>query len=227
MLGLVGCASALPTFAGGSTTPRFRTDVGFGGAARVPFGDLNENVLGDAYRERVEAGGVVPAVYVRRGLTEKFDLGIMVAGTDARLEFRGEKVMSDEPTTRTSFIYGIAPYGGWIPEDENSGSGGRVGLDLPLVYGIDFSGVYELWIGPRITNEYLFGDFTLAGQPQSASAYSIRAGGVFGMALGLRRIHALLELTAAWEHWFGEHGSTDINRGGVVLIPAFAIRIRI
>lgn len=227
MLGVLACASAVPTFAGGSKTPRHRTDVGVGGAARVPFGDLNEGVLGDAYRERVEAGGVVPTAYVRRGLTERFDLGVMVTGTDLRLEFRGEKVLSPEPTTRASLVYALAPYGGWIPDNNQSGSGGRVGFDLPVVYGIDFNGVYELWFGPRLTHEYVFGDFMLAGQSRAASAHAFRAGGVLGMALGFRRLHALIELTAGWEQWLGNHGGARINRGGVALIPAFAIRLRI
>lgn len=227
MLTLAGCTSALPTFSGGSTTARYRTDVGFGGAARVPVGKLRDNVVTNPYRERVEAGGVVPTAYVRRGLNERFDLGIMVSGTDVRLDFRGEKVLSPEPTIRTAFVYALAPFGGWIVEDDNSGSGGRAGLDVPLVYGIDFGGVYELWLGPRVTNEYIWGNFPLAGLRPRATAIGLRAGAVIGMALGLRRIHAMIELTAAWEQWWGEHSTTSLNHGGVVLIPAFGLRIRI
>ena len=42
---LSGCATAVPAMSGGSTTPKNRTDVGLGGAARVPLGDLKDPVV--------------------------------------------------------------------------------------------------------------------------------------------------------------------------------------
>jgi hypothetical protein len=50
---------------------------------------------------------------------------------------------------------------------------------------------------------------------------------VIGMALGVRRIHALLELTAAYEYWFIDHAGGSLNRGGFVLIPGFGLRLRL
>jgi hypothetical protein len=164
--------------------------------------------------------------YGRYGLTDKWDLGLMVAGTTVRAEARYAHVLQ-EGTTRSSLIVGLAPYGGWIPDRDVSGSGGRVGFEVPFVYGIEIGGVYEIWIGARGSGEYVFGDFQVAGSERKASGAGVRAGPVIGMALGVRRVHALIELTAAYEYWFIDHAGVSLNRGGFVLIPGFGIRLRL
>jgi hypothetical protein len=215
---------------GASITPKNRTDLGLGGAARVPLGGLKDPVVVDPgeseYRYAADAGGVVPMAYGRYGLTDKWDLGLMVAGTTVRAEARYAHVLQ-EGTTRSSLIVGLAPYGGWIPDRDVSGSGGRVGFEVPFVYGIEIGGVYEIWIGARGSGEYVFGDFQVAGSERKASGAGVRAGPVIGMALGVRRVHALIELTAAYEYWFIDHAGVSLNRGGFVLIPGFGIRLRL
>ena len=227
---LGGCATAVPAMSGASITPKNRTDLALGGAARVPLGGLKDPVVVDPgeseYRYAADAGGVVPMAYGRYGLTDKWDLGLMVAGTTVRAEARYAHVLQ-EGTTRSSLIVGLAPYGGWIPDRDASGSGGRVGFEVPFVYGIEIGGVYEIWIGARGSGEYVFGDFQVAGSGRKASGAGVRAGPVIGMALGVRRVHALIELTAAYEYWFIDHAGVSLNRGGFVLIPGFGIRLRL
>jgi len=227
---LGSCATAVPAMSGASITPKNRTDLGLGGAARVPLGGLKDPVVVDPeeseYRYAADAGGVVPMAYGRYGLTDKWDLGLMVAGTTVRAEARYAHVLQ-EGTTRSSLIVGLAPYGGWIPDRDVSGSGGRVGFEVPFVYGIEIGGVYEIWIGARGSGEYVFGDFQVAGSERKASGAGVRAGPVIGMALGVRRVHALIELTAAYEYWFIDHAGVSLNRGGFVLIPGFGIRLRL
>lgn len=226
---LGGCATAVPTMMGASTTPRHRTDLGLGGAARVPLGDLRDPAVVDPgesqYRYAADSGGVVPMAYGRYGLAENWDLGLMVSGTTIRADVRYERVLR-EGTTRTALVVGMAPYGGWIPVQDQSGSGGRVGFEVPFVFGVEIGGIYEVWLGARGSGEYVFGDFQIAGSEQRASGAGIRAGPVVGMALGVRRVHALVELTAAYEYWFIDHAGTSLNRGGFVLIPGFGIRLR-
>lgn len=227
MLG--GCATAVPAMSGGSLTPRHRTDVGLGGAARVPLGQLRDPVVLDPgqsqYRYASDAGGVVPMAYGRYGLGERWDLGLMVAGATVRAEARYERVLQ-EGTTRKALVVGMAPYGGWIPDRDQSGRGGRVGFEVPFVFGAEIGGIYEIWIGARGSGEYVFGDFQIAGSEQRASGAGLRIGPVIGMALGVRRIHALVELTTAYEYWFIDHAGASLDRGGFVLIPGFAIRFR-
>ena len=144
-----GCATAVPAMAGGSTTPKNRTDIGIGGAARVPLGDLKDPAVSDpgepGYREAADAGGVVPVAYARYGLSKTWDLGLMVAGTTLRADARHETVLRDgSDQTRSSLVVGIAPYGGWITDNDGSGSGGRVGLEVPFTFGVDVGGVYEV-----------------------------------------------------------------------------------
>ena len=230
-LGAVGgCATAIPAMSGGSTTPEHRTDLGLGGAARVPLGDLRDPVVLDPgqsqYRYAADAGGVVPMAYGRYGIARNWDLGLMVSGATVKAEARYEKVLQ-EGTTRSSLVVGLAPYGGWIPDRDQSGSGGRVGFEVPFVYGVEIGGIYEMWIGARASGEYAFGDFQIAGSEQKASGTGLRAGPVIGMALGIRRIHVLIELTAAYEYWFIDHAGTSLDRGGFVLIPGFGVRLRL
>ncbi len=215
---------------GASTTPKHRTDLGLGGAARVPLGDLRDPAVLDPgeseYRYATDAGGVVPMAYGRYGLSEEWDLTLMVSGATVKAEARYGRVLR-EGTTRSSLIVGLAPYGGWIPDRNESGSGGRVGFEVPFVFGVEIGGVYELWLGARGSGEYVFGDFQVAGSNQRASGAGVRAGPVIGMALGVPRIHVLVELTAAYEYWFIDHAGASLNRGGFVLIPGFGIRLRL
>ncbi|MBW2508618.1 MAG: hypothetical protein JRE81_08315 [Deltaproteobacteria bacterium] len=226
---LGGCATAVPAMIGASTTPNNRTDVGFGGAARVPLGELKDPAVidpGDSqYRYAADAGGVVPMAYGRYGLADRWDLGLMVSGATVRAEVRYERVLT-EGTTRKALVVGMAPYGGWIAERDQSGGGGRVGFEVPFAFGVEIGGIYEIWLGARGSGEYVFGDFQIAGSEQRASGAGLRAGPVVGMALGIRRIHVLVELTAAYEHWFIDHAGTSLDRGGFVLIPGFGVRLR-
>ncbi|HJK90513.1 MAG TPA: hypothetical protein RMH85_34655 [Polyangiaceae bacterium LLY-WYZ-15_(1-7)] len=224
---LSGCASAVPAWSGGSTTPKQRTDVALGGAARVPTGELRD-LEGLPQRRAAQGGGVVPVGMLRRGLTRHLDVGLMVAGTDARLELRGELGV-EEGSTRSAWVWAVAPQVGWIPEEDGSGSGTRFGLDLPFVRAMDFGGVYDVWFGLRVGAEGVTGDFALeeGGAAAGASAFGLRAGGLVGLAAGFRRVHAFLEVTVAYERWWGSHGERSLDRGGAVLLPAFGLRVRL
>jgi len=228
--GLGGCATALPAMSGGSTAPKNRTDIGLGGAARVPLGDLKDPAVPDPgqsqYQYATDAGGVVPMAYGRYGIARNWDLSLMVSGATVQAVARHESVLR-EGTSRSALIVGLAPFGGWIPDRDQSGSGGRVGFEVPFVYGVDIGGIYEVWLGARASGQYVFGDFQVSGSQQRASGAGVQAGPVIGMALGVRRIHVLMELTAAYEHWFIDHAGTSLNRGGFVLIPGFGVRLRL
>ena len=226
---LGACATAVPAMSGGSTTPRYRTDLGLGGAARVPLGDLQgtpDMSAADDYLDGAEAGGMVPLAYGRYGMGEHWDLGLMVSGTTVRAEARGEKLLS-RGIVRSSLVYGLAPYGGWIPENDGSGSGGRVGGEIPFVFAAEVGTAYELWFGARGSAEYVTGMFELQGDEQDTQGLGLRIGPVLGMALGIPRFHVLLELTAAYEHWFIDSEQESFDQGGFVLIPGFGFRLRL
>lgn len=223
-----GCASALPSFQGGSTTPRYRTDIAGGAAARLPFGDLrpDENDPTQTAFQEADGGGIVPVAFARLGLARQMDVGLMAAGTTLKLDMRRELVL-EEDTTRRAFVIAVSPYVGFMPDrGEIDGHATRFGVDVPLTYGLDIGGLYEVWLGPRIGMEGLVGNFETATDDVNASVFILRTGGVAGIAAGFRRVHTLFELGFAWEHQWGTVG-TRVARGGVVLTPAFGLRIRL
>ncbi|MBC7173053.1 MAG: hypothetical protein H5U40_11520 [Polyangiaceae bacterium] len=227
-----GCAPAHPAFVGGSTTPARRADLGLGGAARIATGDLRNADFDAAdasrYRESAEGSGVVPAAFGRYGLERGFEVGLLAAGTLLRLDFRREHVI-DHGSTRPAFIYGLAPYAGYVKGSEGGdGQGHRLGLELPLAYAVEFGGIYEFWVGGRGAIERVHGEFLhVAGAREDATGIGVRGGAVLGLGLGFRRVHALVELTGGYERWWVEHGDESLDRGGFVLTPAFALRFRI
>lgn len=221
-----GCATAVPAMVGGSTTPKHRTDIGVGGAARVPLGNLKVWDPPD-FQPSANAGGVAPMAYGRYGLGKTWDLGLMVAGTMLRVDVRHETLLRDG-STRSSLVVGIAPYGGWITESGPRSAGGRAGLEVPFTFGVDIGGIYEFWIGARASGEWVTADFETSDVDGLEFGWGVRIGPVIGMALGVRRFHALLELTAAYEHWsIGSDDGGRLKRNGVALIPGFALRLRL
>lgn len=226
-----GCAGPIPSLGGGSTTPAHRTDLALGGAVRVPTGELRD-VPGPA-RSSTRGNGIVPVAAVRHGVSRGWDVGLSVAGTTLRTELRHEKVLR-HGSTRPSYVFAVAPYVGVLSEDEEgSGDGLRFGVDLlPLAYSVDFGGVYELWVGPRLGVEHVRGDYALDGATRAARAWGVRAGAILGLGLGFRRVHVLFELSAYYERWSGDHGegsasAQSLDAQGLVLEPAFALRVRL
>lgn len=213
---LSGCASALPGFDGGGTTPARRTDVLIGGAARIPLGGDEAITAGDAL-----AGGLVPAAAVRHGIRRGLDLGVFGSGTDGALSLRKEHVFQED-STRKVLLFGGRIYGGAIVRrDDGDDRGRRLGLELPLLYALDVGGLYEGFFGLRAALEHARVD----GADGDKRGAVFRVGPSLGFGLGLRRVHGALELGMGVEARSGSLGREDGRVGGY-LLPAFALRIR-
>ena len=220
-----GCAPAVPALLGSSPTPTHRSDVAVGGAARVPVGQLREG--SESGFSDLTAGGVTPVALYRYGIADDWDMGVMVAGTNVRLEAHGEKVVK-EGSTRSTQVLGAALELGWLPETREGGGGAfRLGAEVPIAYAIDFGGVYDAWVGVRAGFEHLRGDVLFGDTKASLSATAIRVGPTIGLGAGFRRFMVLIEATLFYEGWFGDHGGEDIGRHGVVVVPGFALRMRL
>jgi hypothetical protein len=220
-----GCASAVPLLAGGATTREDTWAASAGGATRVAFGGARRRPAeGEApYAGAVQ--GVVPVVAFRQGVARHWDVGLMAAGTDLRLEGRHEIVLR-EASTRPSVLLGAAVLGGYAGEGvgaaDGAARGGRMGVEIPVVYAVEFGPVYDLWMGGRVAAEHV----RLRGDMAAGSATAVRGGLVLGLGAGFRRLHAQLELTAYYERWLGAPDATGLG-GGLVLVPAFALRVRL
>lgn len=229
---LGGCAVAVPALTFGSTTPHRRTDVAAGGAARIARGAVRASANGipdlESTRGTVDATGIVPTAVVRYGLGERLDLGLTAAGTAFRIDLRTERELR-QGSTRVALVYGLAPSYGYLdPVGTDEGAGHRIGLEPVLALGIDFGGLYDVWAGPRLIVDGLVGRFEdAAGVLRDARGTRLDVGGVFGIAAGLRRVHAYLEISVLHERWWGRTGTTSFDRDGLVLLPAFGLRLRL
>lgn len=231
-IGLGGCAVAMPAITGGSTTPHLRTDLAAGGAARIASRDVRASANGvpelESNRDAVDANGIVPVAAVRYGLGERLDLGLVAAGTGFRFDVRGETVLR-QGTTRVALVYGAGPsYGYLVPRGSDSGGAHRFGLEPIVSVSVDFGGLYDVWVGPRLIVDGLLGRFEDATATlKDARGMRLDVGGVFGIAAGVRRVHAFVEISALYERWWGSQGGTTFDRHGLVLLPAFGLRLRI
>lgn len=224
-LGASACAPALSSFSGSRTTPEGRGDLAVGASVRAPLGDLarpaDQAVLG-----LTSPGGVAPAGFFRLGLTRRIDMGVLIAGTTGRLEIR----LSHRLSGTARVIGGLSGYGGYVVREddpEGRGEGFRAGALVPLVLSLDLGSVFEAWGGLRLGYEHVGG--TVRPDPALAmtgEANAFRGGLVVGLAIGLARIHALIELAADYEYWRGQLAGADFERQGIALVPGFAIRAR-
>jgi hypothetical protein len=224
-----GCAPALPTFSGGSTTPHDREDLAVGLAARAPALDLSAPSGGgaDELLTLAAPGGVVPAGALRFGLDGGWDLGVVVAGSGGRLEVRTGGLLGSSVTWHV----GAAISGAYqrsearqIDDDTTlaGAEGYRVGGLVPLSVGMALGGIFEAWGTVRLGAEHVGGSVGAA----SGDAWTLRSGLALGLAVGFRRVHVMVELAVDFEHVRGQLGGAVIERSGLVLTPATALRIR-
>lgn len=230
-----GCAFAPAPLVGGETTPHRRTDLAAGGSMRAPTGKLRGSSPGAAgtLQESSSGRGVSPMVLARYGVAEHLDLELGASGTHGRVGARREWVLGEGVSiTRPALIVGGQLSVGRVfdsGDGDNAGDGGlRFSIDVPVTLSVDFGSVYEAWVGWRVGVDHVRGDFVPAEAvtPVNGSANGLRTGPVLGLAVGQRRVHAMIEVTVAYEHWWIDLAGTS-TRGGIVFIPAFALRVRI
>lgn len=197
-----GCAPAVPVLGGALPTPEHRAAVSAGASFRLPLGD-------ELPEEPAAPGGAAPVASFRHGLGPTTDLGLMAVGPLARLDVRHAILLVDD-TIRTALSGAVAPYVGAVDD-----GGVRWGVQVPLLFTVDALSLVELWAGPRV-------GFESAVSDAQGAVTGLSAGGVVGLGIGFRHLHVLTELSAVYERWSG-----DATRSGVVLIPAFALRLRL
>jgi hypothetical protein len=228
-----GCAPALPTLSGGRTTPGDRADLAVGLAARAPALDLSPpDAPGTSELLTLSGpGGIVPVGVFRMGLDEDWDLGVVVAGTGGRIEVRSGGALG----TLANYHVGAAVSAGYQTSEARQGTTGemlasaegyRAGGFVPLGIGAAIGGIFEAWGTVRLGAEYVAGSVGSAMTARSGDAWILRSGLALGLGVGFRRIHVLLELSVDFEHVRGQLGGVAIDRSGIVLTPATALRLR-
>ncbi|MCS6797554.1 MAG: hypothetical protein NZ898_03310 [Myxococcota bacterium] len=208
-------ASCAPTVAaplGASVAPEGRFELAAGASGRLPGRRIREAAASDARMANgVVGGGPAPVLAIRHGLSRRVDVSLLVVGAGAGAEVRFAPVLVEGPA-RMRLFTGVR---GLVAVDASGDSDGlrtRVVLDAPLAVGIDASSLLLVWGGLR-------GGTILVDGPRGPRAW--RGGALLGFGTGLRDVHALAELGATFESWHG-----GVGAAGLVLEPAFAIRLR-
>ena len=129
---------------------------------------------------------------------------------EARLELRHESELR-AGSTRVALLYGAGGWAGHLKDDDGH-HGWRAGVQLPIVVGVDIGGLYEAWGGGLVSFESLGG------------VHWLRAGGLLGLAMGLRWLHFWVELTVEHESALEDHMGP---RSRWVLSPSFGVRVRL
>ncbi len=222
LVSLAGCATAEPMLAGGRTVPRNRTDLALGSAVRVPLGDLAPQAdHPDEASQLMTFGapsGAAPVAFVRHGLSDDVDLGVEVVGSSLRGTLRGQLALG----SLAHLMIGAVPTVGAL-YDGAGGTAFRGGGTIPIAITIDAFSLYEVWLGVRVGLEHVAGD--LSGV--SVGLSGLRTGGVVGFGVGFRDLHLLMELAVDHELWWGSLGGNAIQRNGISLTPAVALRLRL
>lgn len=228
----VACAPAVPTLSGGRTTPSKRSDVALGSSFRIPVtaeviprgqppGDVR-----DALLAATVPGGAAPVAFYRYGLGPQTDVGVLVAGTFLQAQLR--TTLELVPGLR--LVAGLSPGLGTVHPNSAAAPGGllvRAGGMAPVVLTLDVISLLELWVGTRLGLDTVQGDLDESGGARGVSLHGLRTGGVAGLALGFRRMAVLAELAVDHEFYWGTTGETSVSRGGWVLTPSFALRLRL
>ncbi|HJL19579.1 MAG TPA: hypothetical protein RMH99_28205 [Sandaracinaceae bacterium LLY-WYZ-13_1] len=213
----------MPSFVGGGTVPHDRTDLAVGAAVRVPVGGLvpegAEDV--DAALGFGAPGGVAPVALVRHGVTDDVDLGVTAAGSSLHAPVRAQLALGG---SSLRLVAGLAPHVGVVHDE---GAAARFGATLPIGFAFDALSILSAWLAARVGVEHVTGELGADDAARSVALTGVRTGGVVGLAVGFRRLHVLVELGVDHERWLGDLADNAIDTDGIVLTPAFAVRLRL
>ena len=182
------------------------------------------------------APGIAPFVGARVGLGDAFEGGLSYTGravrADVRKSFDGKETSLSIGIGGTAALYGRDPGTNALPGVDLGALKGY-GADLPVLLGWQSQGgLYRVWGGARggferdslsrLSSEPRE-PFPGAAAPITLDATRFYAGGVFGVATGLRHVHVALELQVAYQTVSGTYNGSPVSVSGVSLSPATAL----
>ncbi|MFO0638338.1 MAG: hypothetical protein U0183_03940 [Polyangiaceae bacterium] len=180
------------------------------------------------------APGIAPFVGARVGLGSAFEGGLAYTGRAVRVDVR--KSFDTKDTSLSIGIGGSAAlYGRDGGQNElpglDLGALKGYGADVPLLVGWQSQGgLYRVWGGARGGFERdSVGRLSseprdpVPGAPLTLDATRFYAGGVFGLATGLRHVHVALELQVAYQTASGTFNGSSVSVSGLSVSPATAL----
>jgi hypothetical protein len=181
------------------------------------------------------APGVAPYVGARVGLASAFEAGLSYTGRAVRVDVRrsfDDKALSlSIGVGGTAALYGRDPGTNALPGVDLSALKGY-GADVPVLVGWQSAGgIYRVWGGARggferdslarLSTEPK--DAPPGAAPITLDATRFYAGGVLGVATGVRHVHVAVELQIAYQGASGTYNGTPVSITGLTITPATAL----
>ena len=222
LVSLAGCGGALPLGHPAHVLSPGKSTIAAGVAGTV----LATTSASDAAAARLQDLAVAPTlspwVAARAGLGAGFEGGLGASArairVDARRAFASSRIA-------LSIGLGASALLAARPEGRDASGVYGGGFDIPVLLGWRSSAdLYAAWIGPRIGADIFSGHLDDgAADPIAASGRHLRFGGVAGLRAGFRRVHAVVEVEAAYHQADGTLGARQLSLSAFSVAPAGAL----
>jgi len=176
--------------------------------------------------------GLAPWVSARVGIEGDNEAGLTYTARAVRLD--GRHAFQFGPFFLSTGVGGsaIVPRPrGEDGEDLGSVTGG--GLDVPILLGVvSSSDIYALWIGPRAGFELLGGNLAIVQDSvvteptddlAELDARHFYVGGLAGLRVGFRHVHAAIEVAGQYHHASGDLGGASVTVEQFAITPGAAV----
>jgi hypothetical protein len=239
--GLLGCAAGSPLLHPAHPLPKGTVSLGAGTSASFLGGDgrraidraaaagTTDELARGAAALALMSPGLSPWVGTRIGVAPGTDAGLTYTGRAARLDARYAPLVDQTAAISVGLgATGLLPKPGSSPPGAAVSASGPIagvdtrylagwGIDLPVIAGWRSSGeVVQIWGGARGSLERIRGDLAVdfasnPGQKAPFEGYRWTAGGLVGLAVGVKPIWAALELDGAYQY---AEAKLDLEEGG-------------
>jgi hypothetical protein len=187
--------------------------------------------------------GVNPDLMLRVGIFKNFDAGIRWSALNAHLDGKYRFLQTKEtpendpeadPGFQGSVSLGVSKtlYSGFVFDtleflhiDDYS----RWNLELPVIFGSRLGNFGHAWFGPK----YIYSHYSVDASLKNVGVVSETSGSIHhlgafgGIGLGYKYVFVFLELTIANMFAKPEIFGQKTDLGGIVIVPAFGLMLRI
>lgn len=221
LLAAVGCGGAVPLMHPAHVLEDGEVTLGGGFSGRVP---IDPSALATVERQEDEriiqeaafSPGIAPWVGGRFGMGSDVEAGLTYSGRAIRVDGRYAIDLGTPTLSLGVGASGLLPKRREEPDIRVGGFGG----DVPILLGFRSAGdIYALWLGARGGAEFIEGKHHLPADlidptlvlEEDVSGWHSYVGGLLGVRVGFRFIHAVLEVNTAMHFAEATVGGRDMT----------------